>query len=104
MKQILIDKFTIPQNAVEEFTERMNYNRGFIKDIQGFIKDSVYQRKDENGNSVIVTVAEWENESFLAQAKEAVLDEYKRIGFNPQEMYSRLNITIERGIYSEVID
>ncbi|OGU36400.1 MAG: hypothetical protein A2068_00220 [Ignavibacteria bacterium GWB2_35_6b] len=103
MKQIFIDKFIIPQNAVEEFISRMEYNRNFIKNIQGFMKDSVYQSKDENGNLVIITVAEWKDETALKNAKELVQTEYKKIGFDPVKMTARLNIKMERGIYNEFV-
>jgi heme-degrading monooxygenase HmoA len=101
MKQILIDKFLVPQEAIEEFTNRMNYNRNFIKDIAGFLGDSVYKRMDENGKYVIITVAEWKDENSIVNARETVQSEYKRTGFNLPELLARLNITMERGIYQE---
>lgn len=104
MKQIFIDKFKIPQNAIEEFSQRMNYNRKFLKTIPGFINDTAYEMKDENGNLNIITVAVWENEEVLKKAKELVQEEYKRIAFDPAEMMSRLNVTMERGVYKEIVD
>lgn len=103
MKQIFIDNFIIPQNAVEEFLSRMEYNRNFIKNIPGFIKDSVYQSKDENDNLLIITVAEWKDEAALKNAKELVQAEYKKIGFDPVKMTARLNIKMDRGIYNELV-
>lgn len=102
MKQFLIDKFVVPEDAVEEFTERMNYNRKFIKKLPGFVEDATYERSGENGSSVIVTIATWESIDSLNKAKEAVEAEYKRIGFVPAEMMERLNITSDRGIYREL--
>lgn len=102
MKRVFIDKFIIPQNAVEEFMNRMNYNRNFIKNIHGFIKDTIYKRTDEKGNLEIITVAEWKDEPALTKAKEAVQTEYKKIGFDAAEMMARLNIKMERGIYNEI--
>lgn len=104
MRQILIDKFILPESAVEEFTEKMNYNRSFIKKLPGFIEDTVYKRLDENGNAHIITTAVWESEEALSEAKTAVQAEYKRIGFNPPELLARLNaVSSERGIYT-IID
>ena len=102
MKQIFIDKFTIPKDAVAEFTERMNYNRNFIKNLHGFIKDTVYERTDENGNKIIITLAEWKDDFALARAKEKVQVEYKKIGFDPGEFTNKLGIIMERGIYNEI--
>ena len=102
MKQIFIDRFNVPQSAVNEFVDRMNLNRNFIQSVSGFIKDTVYKRTDENGDLIIITIAEWKDETSLVNAKELVQSEYKRIGFNPQEMMTRLNITMERNIYTEL--
>jgi predicted ester cyclase/heme-degrading monooxygenase HmoA len=97
-----IDKFFIPIAAKDEFFERMFINRAFIKTLPGFIKDEVYEHPDGDGNIICITVAEWENKKALADAKEAVAAEYKRQGFNPSELMQRLNITMDRGVYSRL--
>jgi heme-degrading monooxygenase HmoA len=102
MQQIFIDKFIIPQTSKNEFLERMNINRNFIKKQPGFVGDSAYERTDENGNLVCVTIAIWENENVLKSAKEAVQAEYKKQGFNLAAMLERLNITIERDAYTKM--
>ncbi|NML36624.1 SnoaL-like domain-containing protein [Chitinophaga sp. G-6-1-13] len=94
-----IDKFTVPAQAVAEFTERVNYNRNFIRQLEGFITDQVYQQQGENGQVSIVTVATWKNQGSLDNAKTRVLEEYNRIGFQPAAFYQRLGITIDRGVY-----
>jgi heme-degrading monooxygenase HmoA len=101
-KQIFIDHFIVPQNAKPEFVERMNINRTFIKTLDGFIEDNVYERTDEKGNSIVVTVAVWQNEEAIKTAREAVQAEYKRQGFNMPEMLKRLDITMDRGIYERL--
>lgn len=102
MKQVFIDKFIIPENAFKEFSERMNYNRSFIKNITGFIQDKVYKGKDEAGNIIIITMAEWKDEESLLAAKALVQEEYKKINFNPAEFIAKLNIKMERGIFNEI--
>ncbi|OGU67778.1 MAG: hypothetical protein A2499_00940 [Stygiobacter sp. RIFOXYC12_FULL_38_8] len=102
MHQIFIDKFIIPESSLDEFSERMNYNREFIKKISGFVQDKVYKSIDEQGNSLIITIAEWEDELSLTKAKELVQNEYKRINFNPPEFMSKLNVKMERGTYQEI--
>lgn len=102
MKQIFIDKFTVPQHAYGEFVQRMNYNRNFLRTLSGFVEDTAYERTDENGDVIVVTVAIWAGQEALENAKEAVQTEYKRIGFNPAEMLARLNITMDRGTYKEI--
>ena len=104
MKQIFIDKFIIPAIAEKEFTEQMNYNRNFIKKLDGFIKDTVYKRTGDAGNLVVITIAIWDGTEVLEKAKQAVQAEYQRIGFNPSEFMAKLNITMERDIYNESAD
>ncbi|MBC9911411.1 ester cyclase [Chitinophaga varians] len=94
-----IDKFTVPAQAVAEFTERVNYNRSFIRQLEGFITDKVYQHQEENGQIAIVTVATWKNQGSLDNAKAQVMEEYKRIGFEPAAFYQRLGIKMDRGVY-----
>ncbi|MEN7551924.1 ester cyclase [Rapidithrix thailandica] len=94
-----IDKFQIPVKAVDEFIERMNINRQFIKHLPGFIDDAVYSNTDTEGNMTLITVAKWKNKEALQKAKEAVHANYVKEGFNPQELMNRLNITMERGTY-----
>lgn len=101
MRQVFIDKFVVPKNAIEEFIQRMNYSRNFIRNLPGFTEDAAYERTDENGNVIVITITVWESEYALNKAKDAVQSEYTRIGFHPTEMFARLNITIERGTYRE---
>jgi steroid delta-isomerase-like uncharacterized protein len=95
-----IDKFLIPAAAKQEFYERMNINRTFIKSLPGFIEDAAYEYTDANGNLICVTVALWESREALVKAKEAVQAEYKKQGFDGVEMLKRLNIVADRGIYT----
>ena len=47
-------------------------------------------------------MARWKNQTSIDNAKAAVQAEFKRIGFNGAEFYQRLNIKLERGIYTKV--
>jgi len=104
MSQYFIDKFIVPAQSYESFIRQTNNNRAFIKNLHGFIGDSLYERTDENGNVIIITVAEWESAAALARAKETVQEEYKRIGFNPSEFMKNLNVIMERGSYAKLPD
>lgn len=101
MRQIFIDTFIVPEKSKQEFLERVSINRNFIKHLSGFIKDDAYERTDENGNLIYMTIAIWENEAVLKKAKETVQTQYKKEGFNISEMFERLNIVMERNIYKE---
>ncbi len=96
-----IDKFFIPAAGISEFHERTAINRNFIKTLPGFITDVAYERKDQQGNLICITVARWADMEAVSKAKEAVQEEYKKEGFDPMGMMKRLNITIDRGLYTE---
>ena len=97
-----IDKFFVPAAAISEFHERTQINRSFIKTLPGFITDAAYERKDEDGNLICITVARWSSMEAVGKAKEAVQAEYKKEGFDMPAMLKRLNITIDRGLYTTV--
>ncbi|HVW62643.1 MAG TPA: ester cyclase [Puia sp.] len=99
-----IDKFFVPGAAKAEFYERMRINRTFIRTLPGFIKDEAYEHTDENGNLICVTIAHWANKEAMAKAREVVQAEYKREGFDMPAMLKRLNITMDRAIYTTVTD
>src|SRR5688572_20369230 len=86
-----IDKFFVPKTSVEEFTKRMNYNRNFIKQQPGLVRSERYDQHDENNNLIVVTIAVWQTQDHLNKAKSAIQAEFKRIGFDPQEFYKRLD-------------
>lgn len=99
-----IDKFFVPAAAIAAFRERVKINRDLIKTLPGFIEDAAYEYTDNEGNLIYVTVALWQSQEALNKAKEAVQASYKKDGFNPAEMFQRLHITADRGIYTQVQD
>jgi len=98
----LIDKFFVPIASKAEFYERMHINRSFLNNLPGLIRQDAYEYTDQDGNLVCVTVAQWESKEAIAKAKEAVQAEYKKEGFDMPGMLKRLNITMDRGIYTDV--
>lgn len=101
-RKIFIDKFFVPANAAEEFVQRMDYNRTFLRKLQGFVSDQAYQQTDENENKIFITVAIWESLDAINKAKEAIQAEYKRIGFNMPDFIQKHDIKMEREIYQEI--
>jgi heme-degrading monooxygenase HmoA len=98
MKQVLIDKLTVPVNSKEAFIIRMNTNREMIKNQPGFIKDEVFEQ--DNGSELIfITIAIWSDQESLNNAREMVTKEYTRTGFDMKEFCREFNIHIDRGIF-----
>lgn len=95
-----VDKFIVPASSLDEFKRQMQYNRDFIKRLPGFIRDNVLARYEDNGDVVLVTIAEWRSQQDLDHAKVSVQEEYRRVKFNPAEFLQRLDITMEREQYT----
>jgi steroid delta-isomerase-like uncharacterized protein len=98
-----IDKFLVPAAAKQEFMERVVISRNLLRTLPGFVEDAMFERTDENGNLIFISIAVWENEDAIKNAKEVVQSEYKKQGFNPSEMFERLHITLDRGVYKEIL-
>jgi heme-degrading monooxygenase HmoA len=101
MQVVFIDRFIVPATSKAEFLERGKANRDFIRTLPGFIENAFYEEIESNGESRFVTLAVWENEDAFKKAKEAVFAEYKRQGFDPLELFKRLNIQAERGVFKK---
>lgn len=99
-----VDKFFIPKTSIDEFINQMKSNQDFIANLSGYIKMEAVQKTDGDGNLTIITIAVWESQNKLDEARQSVQTEYKRVGFNPAEFYQRLNIKMEREIYSVLKD
>lgn len=97
-----VDEFEIPKESYRQFKEKLDYNRNFIKNLDGFQKDKVIKKTDESDTITIITVAIWKDENSLNQAKKSVQAEYEKIRFNPLEFNQKLNIKMKRGIYSQL--
>lgn len=101
MNQILIDRFEFPQEAKEVFLERVKINREFIKTIPGFLGDEAYIQEG-NDKILFLTIATWENQTCLDNAKKLVFSEYQRQGFVMPDFLTRHSIRIEREIYKRM--
>ncbi|GBF37585.1 antibiotic biosynthesis monooxygenase family protein [Leptospira johnsonii] len=99
MQKVLIDTFVVPKKAEEEFFTRVRVNRNMIKALPGFIQDSAYIREKSGDEIQFVTVAIWENEEAISNAKKEVQASYQKEGFDMPGMLQRLGISIERGIF-----
>lgn len=96
-----ISKYLIPAASKETFLERQNIARTYIRSLAGLIRDHAYERVTENGDTEYITVATWVSEEAINNARELVLAENERTGFNRAEMLQKLNIKMEPGIFRE---
>ncbi|TGM11237.1 antibiotic biosynthesis monooxygenase [Leptospira selangorensis] len=99
MQKVLIDTFIVPKKSKLEFFNRVKVNRNFIKNLPGFVQDSSYIREKSSNEIQFVTVAIWEDEEAISNAKKEVQASYQKEGFDMPGMLERLGISIERGIF-----
>ncbi len=95
-----IDRFVVPDAARAEFVSRVRMTHAVLREQPGFIRDALLEQPgDAPGQSVILTIAEWQNLAVTQRARAAVAALHRRENFNPQELFARLGIKAEMGSY-----
>lgn len=93
----LVDTFLVPAGVRAEFEAAMRRNRKYIRTLAGFRGDVVLVRKQGEAFD-IATIAVWENEAAIAQARAQVSAFYERIGFDMPGTVARWGVTFQRAI------
>ena len=102
---VFIDKITVPLTYKEEFVTRMKTTQHFLHALPGFISQATYERADEEGKAIFVTVTVWKDKAAIDDAQQAVEAEYKRTGFDRVAFNKKMNIIREGGgVYQLVGD
>lgn len=99
MEKILIDKFIVPGESIAAFLNEIRKSASILRTLPGFVEGYIYEKKDGASRHNVATTAVWQSEEAFENAKKMALAEFQKIGFNPQEIMSRLKIEMERGIY-----
>lgn len=99
METVLIDQFTVPEAAVEEFLRHVHFSANLVKTRPGFVEGYVFERTSGDGRVNVVTTAVWASQAAMDGAKKSISEEFTKIGFNPPEIMKRLGVQIERGVY-----
>ncbi len=102
MKVYRLDKFVVPNEARNEFLDKINEIHSLLRAQPGFLRDYLLEQSLGEHNFSLVTFIEWEDSSFIETAKLAVIELNKRKGFNAQEMMARLGIKAEIGTYKSI--
>jgi hypothetical protein len=97
--KIVIGKIVVPKNSIEEF-KKQNVTGSFLKTLPGFLKGESYERYDESGNLIMITVTTWSNQDSYSNAVDALKVYYKTIKFNPIAFREKLKIVAEHSVYS----
>jgi heme-degrading monooxygenase HmoA len=102
---VFIDKISVPVTYKEEFVTRMKTTQHFLHALPGFIRQATYERADEEGHVIFITVTVWKDQAAIDNAQDAVTAEYKRTGFDRAAFNKKMNITREGGgVYQQLGD
>lgn len=99
---LLIDTFTVPPEAREIFLKRMNISRTMLRTLPGFIEDHAYEKTAGESKFNYITVATWESEEAISNAKKLVNARYAEEGFDLAEFIKQNRITMERAMYRNI--
>lgn len=96
-----VDKFSVPETAQEEFLSRVRQTHEVLRKQPGFVSDHLLEQFAGSGEFNFVTIAEWQGQQYLEDAKSPVAAMHEELNFNPAEMFDRLNIKADLGNYTE---
>ena len=99
---VLIDTFIVPTENKSALVEKAMESAKFLRTVTGFIEGYIFEKITGNGTFNVVTTAVWRDEAAFENAKRVAAEEFKRIGFNSQEIMANLNVTMQRAIYKRV--
>lgn len=97
-----IDKFIVSAPARTELLSAINKTHHFLREQPGFNQDFIFEQTINLEYSQIVTMVEWENESFVSNAKEKVLTMQHQENYNPKEIIERNNIKAEFSVFKRL--
>jgi heme-degrading monooxygenase HmoA len=99
MQIVLIDTFMVPEKSRSEFSANVRRSAEFLKTLSGYVEGFVYEKTDGDSPYNVVTTAVWESEEAFGNARKAAAAHFHQIGFNPQEIVTRLEVEMKRAIY-----
>lgn len=98
-QQYRVDGFVVPDAVRAEFEATMRRNLAFISKLPGFLGHVVFEKAGGPGSFNVITLAAWESQTALDQARESVAAHYARIGFDSAATMTRWGVKAEIGQY-----
>jgi heme-degrading monooxygenase HmoA len=99
MQIVLIDTFVVPDASKEALIERAKESAALLRTLPGFVEGYIFEKTSGDSSHNIVTTAVWQDQAAYENARESAAAEFRRTGFNPQEIMSRLDVTFQRAVY-----
>lgn len=95
-----VDKFDVPADARDEFVQQVRRTHSLLEKQPGFVQDRLLERPEGSGEAHFITFVEWENGDAIENSRDAVAVMHESDGFDPQEMFARLDIEVDLGTYT----
>lgn len=99
MQVVLIDTFVVPEASKSALVEKAKESAKFLRTLPGFVEGYIHEKTSGDSSHSIVTTAVWQDQAAFENAKKSAAAEFQRRGFNPQEIMSKLNATVQRAVY-----
>lgn len=97
-----IDKFAVPEQAREEFLDRVAATHAILHEQEGFVQDFILEQQSGPGEFNFVTFVEWADAKAIEKASAAVGRFHTETGFDRQEFISRLGIKADIANYRQL--
>jgi heme-degrading monooxygenase HmoA len=94
-----VDKFIVPAHARAEFLDRVAKTQALLREQEGFVQGFVLEKQSGPGSFNFVTFVEWARADAIERAAAEVAKLHAKLGFDRQELVSRLGITADIALY-----
>jgi heme-degrading monooxygenase HmoA len=94
-----IDRFVVPDAALDEFLADVARTHDLLRGLPGYRRDLLLEGERTGGTTRILTAVEWADEDAVAGAIEVVRRAHTAAGFSPREATARLGISADLGLY-----
>jgi len=101
MQIVSIDLFKVPEESKKQFLEESHKVQDIIKSVPGFVEGYTYKIESGDSDYNFVTSVTWQNEEAFAAAGKAVWEAFQKQNFNPQEVFTKLNVVRIRSEYTK---
>jgi heme-degrading monooxygenase HmoA len=97
-----VDKFAVPHVALPAFMERVRHAQQTLDAQPGRVRNLVLEQEGGPGEFNVVTITEWESAEAMAAARDAMAEQFRREGFDPDTFRRSLGIRADVGTYRPV--
>ncbi|EHK56442.1 antibiotic biosynthesis monooxygenase family protein [Allomesorhizobium alhagi] len=97
-----VDNFVVPEHGRDEFLGRVATTHALLRSQDGFVRDFILEQQSGPGEFNIVTFVEWSSQDAIGPVSAAVAKLHADIGFDRQEMFSRLGVKTDIANYTRL--